>query len=113
MSVLLQALRDHAQSMPDNIALDDGREHLTYAQLSSTVDSLAARLSTLSPNRIGLFADNGIAWVLVDLAAMRAGISIIPMPMFASQEQIAHAVCTASLDYADRRSPRFQMAAGR
>ena len=99
MSVLLQALRDHAQSMPDHIALNDGREHLTYAQLSSTVDSLAARLSTLSPNRIGLFADNGIAWVLVDLAAMRAGISIIPMPMFASQEQIAHAVCTASIDY--------------
>lgn len=99
MSRVIDALRAHAAESPDRIAVDDGAERLTFAQLLESAQSLAARLRARSPNAIGLLADNGVAWILTDLAAMIADIPVIPLPLFASTEQLAHAIRSASIDY--------------
>lgn len=98
MSLVIDALRTHAKASPDRIAVDDGTERLTFAQLLETTEQLAARLRERSAKAIGLLADNGAAWILTDLAAMIAGIPIIPLPLFASSEQLAHVLRSAPID---------------
>ena len=99
MSLVIDALRLHAATTPHRVAVDDGNEQLTFAGLLEAAEHLAARLSELAPNAIGLLADNGAGWVLTDLAAMIAGIPIVPLPLFASKAQLAHAMRIAGIDY--------------
>ena len=98
MSTIIAALREHAEKTPLRIAVQDKQFALTYAQLLSTVEQLAARLEASSPRVIGLLADNSTDRVLADLAAMAAGIPIIPLPLFFSPGQIAHVIRTAGID---------------
>jgi len=98
MSLVIDALRAHAKQNPHRIAVDDGSERLTYAGLLEAAEQLSARLRERSANAIGLLADNGVAWILTDLAAMIADIPIVPLPLFASTEQLAHAIRSASID---------------
>ncbi len=99
MSRVIDALRLHAAATPNRIAVDDGSEQLTFAKLLEAAELLAVRLRELSPNAIGLLADNGAGWVLTDLAAMIAEIPIVPLPLFASKSQLAHAMRIAGIDY--------------
>jgi long-subunit acyl-CoA synthetase (AMP-forming) len=47
---------------------------------------------------IGVYLDNGIEWIVVDLAAIAAGIRSVPLPWFFSDAQIRHAVETGGVD---------------
>jgi long-subunit acyl-CoA synthetase (AMP-forming) len=47
---------------------------------------------------VGLHADNGIAWIISDLACHLAGLRVVPLPLFFSAEQIRHAVSSAGVD---------------
>jgi long-chain acyl-CoA synthetase len=98
MSTIIAALRHYAEKTPQRIALQDQDNALSYADLLDTVEQLAARLQATSPRVIGLLADNGTAWALADLAALAAGIPIIPLPLFFSPGQIAHVIRTAGID---------------
>jgi len=55
-------------------------------------------LQSLQLHSIGLYLDNGIDWTIFDLAALSAGISVVPLPRFFSATQIAHAISDANLD---------------
>jgi len=46
----------------------------------------------------GLLADNGPDWVLADLAAQQAGITLVPLPQFFTFAQLAHAVVESGMD---------------
>jgi len=98
MNEVLRRLRRHAAEQADRIALADARSRLTYRQLSETVDGLAARLSSKSPRTLGLWADNGVAWAVADLAAARAGVPVVPLPLFFSPAQLAHVIEAAGID---------------
>lgn len=98
MSTIIAALRHHAEKAPHHIALQDKDVALSYAELLKTVEQLAERLQATSPRVVGLLADNGPAWALADLAALAAGIPIIPLPLFFSPGQIAHVIRTAGID---------------
>lgn len=99
MSLVIDAIRRHAATSAGAAAVADERETLTYAQLEAAVERLAERFASVAPRTIGLYADNGVGWVLADLAALRAGIPIVPLPLFASGGQIAHAMRAAGVDF--------------
>lgn len=99
MSNIVNALRRHAEATPDRIVIDDGHEQLTFSQLLETAEQLASRLRRVSPRAMGLLADNGIGWVLADLAAMIASVPLVPLPPFASRAQLEHAIHSAGIDY--------------
>jgi len=42
--------------------------------------------------------DNSPAWVVMDLAALTAGITVVPLPTFFSREQIEHVIQDAGID---------------
>jgi len=98
MSSIIAALRQHAATKPEFIALQDKEGALSYGQLLSTVEQLADRLRASAPRVVGLLADNGSAWAVADLAALATGIPIIPLPLFFSPGQIAHVIRTAGID---------------
>jgi long-subunit acyl-CoA synthetase (AMP-forming) len=62
------------------------------------VDRLAETLGKQRIGVMGLLAENGEDWAVVDLAAEAAGIPLVPLPAFFTREQLAHAVATTGMD---------------
>ncbi len=99
MSQVITALRHHAHSNPYRMAIQDGRVTLCYGELLTEVERLANRLEEIAPRLVAILADNSSSWALADLAAHKAGIPFIPLPIFFSSEQLAHIIRTAGVDY--------------
>jgi len=59
---------------------------------------MATALQQTGARRLALAADNAPAWVIADLACIRAGIALIPAPHFFSPAQIAHLLAQAGVD---------------
>lgn len=98
MSSLLTALRQHAASRPESPALSDGSRLIGYAELAAMVGAIADRLNSEHRRSLGLLADNGIAWVCADLAALTAGIALVPLPLFFSPQQLLHTIQASGMD---------------
>ena len=98
MNLLLSALRRHAKQSPRRLAMQDGVTSLTYDELLCQVEELAERLQASNPRGVALLADNGCAWALADIALHVAGILSIPLPLFFSSTQIAHAIRESGVD---------------
>jgi len=97
-SDLLPVLRRRAEAEPDSIAFSDGVATLGYGALLERVDAAAETLFLREGMRCGLLLDNGIGWVVIDLAARLAGVVLVPIPSFFSAQQIAHVIAVSGLD---------------
>ncbi|MDQ6995870.1 MAG: AMP-binding protein [Mariprofundus sp.] len=95
---MLAALERHAVEQPERIALDSGKKQLTYQQLLTAVTLLATELHQTDAHALALAADNSPAWAVADLACVRAGITLIPVPHFFSPAQIGHLLRHAGVD---------------
>ena len=80
------------------VALDDGLRRWTYAELNDEVDRLAGHLESQNTRVVATLLDNSPAWVVADLAAAKAGVVHVPLPVFFTPEQIAHALGAAGAD---------------
>lgn len=98
MSGLLDVLYIHGAMAPERVALSDGERQLAYGEVSNLVARGALLLADSGVTTLGLLADNGIAWVLADLAALQAVVPCVPLPLFFSAEQLLHAVRDAGVD---------------
>ena len=110
---VLDAVARHARQRPDAVALEGAFANVTWKELDAGTEALAAQLAERAPAAIGLWMDNTPAWVMADLAAMRAWIPLIPMPLFFSPEQIRHLIARSGLELAmtDQPGPFRQMMA--
>jgi long-chain acyl-CoA synthetase len=97
MSRVLSALGRHARRDATRIALSDATRTLTYATLLEEADSLAR---ALAPRLAGLpegvpvavALENGVAWVILDLALILLARPSLPIPAFFTAEQRRHAL---------------------
>ena len=84
MSALLQAIFTRAQQRGSRIAIDDGCRQIAYAELPDLVaaraDSIERATTVFGP--VAIAWDNGIDWVLADLALLSMGRPCIPLPGF-------------------------------
>ena len=87
---LIEQLRAHASLIPQRPALCGERASYSYSELIQAVEQIAADLRCRDLSVLGLYANNGPAWLLVDLACQAAGITVVPLPIFFSTEQLAH-----------------------
>lgn len=71
---------------------------ITYGALRASVEHAAGHLRESAPRVVGLALDNGPAWAAIDLAAMEAGVPLVPLPFFFSAGQLAHAIRDAGID---------------
>ena len=96
MSELLHRVARHAESQPAAIALSDESQSLSYAQLWLRINDEAQRLTALLAARgasgrpVALAADNGVEWVVLDLACLLAQIPCVPVPPFFNEAQRFH-----------------------
>lgn len=91
-------LFDHLDALGNAIALREGSRSLSYAQLLAEIEVRSQQLQQLGARRVALALDNGIDWVLWDLATLHAGLVCVPLPGFFSSAQQAHVLDSASID---------------
>ena len=80
------------------IALDDGEWRVSFDQLHARIDATAEALRATRLARIASLADNGIDWVVADLAMLAAGIVHVPLPGFFTPAQVAAACAAAGVE---------------
>jgi len=98
MSILLDTLLDRAARWKGRVALDDGHHRLAYGQLAAGIADMAGMIGAEigdRPGAIGLALDNGIDWVLADLALLRLGRACVPLPPFFTDGQCEAALADA------------------
>ncbi|MGY0218361.1 AMP-binding protein [Endozoicomonadaceae bacterium StTr2] len=98
MNNVLTALKQHALSRPEAVALAEGKQHLTWQMLWQRVQQAAETLQQHQVQRLALAADNGIGWVVTDLACLLNGTVCVPVPPFFSEVQVNHLLAEAGVD---------------
>ncbi|MDE1557379.1 MULTISPECIES: AMP-binding protein, partial [Comamonas] len=80
------------------VALDNGRQRWTFAELDHLRADMARQFSHLGTRVLASLLDNGPAWVVADAAARDAAVVHVPLPAFFTPAQIAHALAVAGVD---------------
>lgn len=102
MESLFTALTRRAAIFPDMPAIISGGvspKVLNNQQLLTDIELLASQLQRQNIQCLGLYMDNCADWIVIDLAASKLGITLVPIPLFFTAEQIAHLIETASIDH--------------
>jgi long-subunit acyl-CoA synthetase (AMP-forming) len=94
-SRVIAALQAAAGNRP---ALSDEHRSLDYQQLREAVAAEAEWLSGSQVHRCAVLADNGIAWVIADLALLQLGALNVPVPPWFTCGQIGHVLDDAGID---------------
>ncbi|WP_078085037.1 AMP-binding protein [Microbulbifer mangrovi] len=94
---LIEQIAAHAASSPTRAALVGVEENTSYSQLLEATESLAGALQQLGTAVLGLYADNGPQWLLVDLACQKAGVTLVPLPGFFTPQQLEHTIRTSGM----------------
>jgi long-subunit acyl-CoA synthetase (AMP-forming) len=97
MRQLFDSMKRHASEAGGVIAVSDQHGQLSRRELFVRVTALAADLKG-QPQTIGIYAPNGLAWVIAQLACALAGKIVVPLPTFFSAAQLGHVVRDASVD---------------
>ncbi len=99
MSRIEKAMVLHASERPLDVALSDGHEQqLSWRELVIEVERRVRIFRALGVEVLGIHCDNGVEWVLSDLAAHVARIPTVPIPKFFTAGQIAHVADTAAIE---------------
>lgn len=83
------------------VVLEDGEEGgrgFGAADVAREAAALADAWRQAGVRVLATLMDNAPAWVVADLAAERAGAVHVPLPLFFSAEQVAHALGAAGVD---------------
>lgn len=92
MNSFFETLELFAQQHPKQIALVSDDVQMSFAELVAQVNDLAEWLVDANIGRAGLWGENSIAWVIADLAAWKAQITLVPLPRFFSAIQLHHII---------------------
>ena len=90
--------RDVARRTPDKIAIDDGTEQISYADLDRRADALAATLRATgcrTGDRIATLTTNSAAHIVLFFACARARLVLVPLSWRLAAREIADALTHA------------------
>jgi len=97
MNTLFEKLKQRAQFKGPELALKSAQQHVSNLQLLERIDDLADQLGKTKLSCVALYMDNSIEWIVADLAAMKLGLTLIPIPLFFSQQQRQHLIHDAGI----------------
>lgn len=98
MSHLFKAISAYAQQDPGREAIVTDRDRLNYVELKNQLEQLHAELMQLKIQRLALWGVNSVDWIIIDLAAQLAGVTVIPIPLFFTPEQVLHLLQDSQAD---------------
>lgn len=93
MSLLFSIISQHA---PDKLSLMEDGYRIRYGDLPNLVQSRAERIRQY--RCVALAMNNEIEWVLWDLAALAADVTLVPLPPFFTKDQRDHALRSSGCD---------------
>src|SRR5215471_13720454 len=88
----------HSKDRPEQVAYWDGSRSITYAQLASTTASIAANLTNAGVregDKVAIYLPNGVDWVEMCLAGLRAGAVLVPISYDAAEPEISYRLTDA------------------
>ena len=97
----------HADARPTHLALAEGTEQLSYRELNARMDQVAAALQCdglAVGDVIAIGAATSLAYALVFLGALRAGVAVAPLSPSSSADSLVAMLhdCGAKLLFADQ-----------
>ncbi len=98
MSALIDAILARAGQIPNRVALRDGANDIAYGALPGEIDAMAGMIADeigAGSGPVGIALDNGLNWILADLALLQLGRACVPLPPFFTPEQAASALADA------------------
>lgn len=98
MKSLEARLRQHASEHPRRTAIVGTQSWMDWATLMAASKRLQQALWAAGVQTVGLYADNGPAWILADLALSFAGLRCVPLPRFFTTAQLRHALTDSGAD---------------
>ncbi|WP_339867270.1 AMP-binding protein [Pseudohongiella nitratireducens] len=94
MSQILEAIKNHPAS---NAALISGSRTLSYGDMVMRINHYMNSLQGVESLAVHL--DNGIEWILWDLAALQSSTPCVPIPDFFHADQVSHIMATAGVSH--------------
>ena len=91
-------LAQRAADLPDNVAVFDAAEKLTYSQLNTKVEALAVRLAAHDVTvgtRVALIADNSTHHLVAAFAIWRAGGTLVTIYPSSTESELRYALTAA------------------
>lgn len=82
----------------DAVVADDGVREWRAGELLSAITERAQLLRDQHVQRLALQLDNGVQWLINDLAAAEAGCVCVPLPLFFTDTQRQHVLTAAGID---------------
>jgi long-subunit acyl-CoA synthetase (AMP-forming) len=98
MRQLFDSMKRHVSEVSELIAVSDPRGHLSRRELFTSVMALGADLRDQPHRTVGIYAPNGLGWMIAQLACALAGKIVVPLPTFFSPAQLGHVVRDASVE---------------
>lgn len=92
MTMLWSTIERFADTKPNDTALIGEDAVYNWSELRATVVNIAQQLQLSRNQVIALYADNSPSWVIIDLASRLAGVTLLPLPAFFSDQQLKHAI---------------------
>src|SRR5438034_10709307 len=99
-SLLHHLLRTSAAMHPERVAVENGDETITYAELEAASNRLANLLSSLGArrgDRVALYLDKSIASVIAVYGIMKTGSSYVPLDPGAPPARLAYILVNAGI----------------
>lgn len=97
MTILWSKIQHFAKKQPDQIAVIGEKKNYSWFELNSEVIQVAKQLTEANHQVVAFYADNSPTWVIIDLACRVAGITLLPLPVFFSDQQLQHAIKEAGI----------------
>lgn len=88
-------ITEYSIQKPNELALIGEHNNYSWAELYNSVIALSHQLHAYKNSVVALYADNSPAWVIIDLACRLADVTLLPLPLFFSQQQLQHAIASA------------------
>jgi acyl-CoA synthetase (AMP-forming)/AMP-acid ligase II len=97
VAVFLGGISGRRDTTPDEIALTDGSATLTWAQLASAVEAVAARLLSLpGGSRLGVTGENAVPTLVAHLAGLVSGVGTVAVHRQATASELRHELTAAA-----------------
>ncbi len=93
-------LKDHAHRQPESIALVCGSDEITWSQLYTGVNTMAANLQAANPQSglVALFLQKGPAQIMAAYACVIAGYAYLPIDVEAPSERVSSILSESGAD---------------
>lgn len=98
MNMLFHSIAHHAVQTPNQEAIIYENTTVDYATLNKIIDDLSQQLKLLNIQRLAILGSNQLDWVYLDLAAKKAEICVVPVPLFFSSAQTLHLLQDSQVD---------------